>query len=209
MMTPEEQLRQVFAPLADRVRDEIARHVDAAVVEAAALARDRAESGAPRPQADRSDAKGLERVLDAVRALDRSRSLTEVLDTLIGCAGREAGRAGIFLVRGGQVCGWRFIGFDPSTADAAVAPMDLAEARVIGDAIRGGGVVFGDGPARLTPSGEGPAAAVPLALAGQTVAALYADAVTNRAGLEIIARHAARCLEALVAINAARAIAGS
>ena len=63
--------------------------------------------------AGRAEQASAERVADSIRAIDRSRSLSEILDTLASAAGRETTRAAVFLVQDGQLRGWRFIGFGP------------------------------------------------------------------------------------------------
>jgi hypothetical protein len=59
-----------------------------------------------------------ERLADAMRAMDRVGSLSEILDTLAGCARRDAARVSVFLVRGSQLRAWRFIGFGPKLDEA-------------------------------------------------------------------------------------------
>src|SRR5207247_10743475 len=53
-----------------------------------------------------------ERLLAAIRAMDRARSLTEIFDALSVGAEREAPRAAVLLVRDATLRGWRFTGFD-------------------------------------------------------------------------------------------------
>jgi hypothetical protein len=137
------------------------------------------------------------RLLDAIRALDTSQTLQEVLETLMTSAAAEGGRAGILLVRDGRLHGWKFHGFGSSLSDPS--SLDLE-------------------PGNATSLAEGrDSVEIPLALFDETVAVLYADrdpalrpaaATPWRDTLEILARHAARALEALTAIKTARAIAG-
>jgi len=241
-MTVEEQLRQALVPLADRVRDEIARDLDRAILAATTLARDDRERAAADARAqgwedgreqgryegrqeaeheareqldaarasartERSPESDGNRLLDAVRAIDRGRSLTEILDTLLGCAAREAGRAGIVLVHHGQLSGWGFIGFDRPVDRETTLSLEPSDAGVLAEAIRTAGVVFGDAPPSFArPLAGEVCAAVPLSIGGEVVAVLYADDLLNRQALEVIARHTARCLEALIALQATHAL---
>jgi hypothetical protein len=181
---------------------------------------------------DRSaDLAASERLLDAVRAIDRGRSLSEILDTLVSSAGREAARAGVFVARGNRLRGWRFVGFPTLDADPAI-DLSFADAGVIAEAVRTGDTASGEtgahaGPpafARLDAGRE--SLAIPIAMAERVVAVLYADQsnaatspISDRQSpilspdppawperLEILTRHAARCLEALTAVKAARAL---
>src|SRR5262245_52915642 len=81
-----------------------------------------------------SETGNIDRLLDGIRAIDRARSLGEVLDTLAACGGREASRAAVFLVRGSHLRGWRFIGFDASFADAWSVDAASVHADAIADA---------------------------------------------------------------------------
>ena len=161
-----------------------------------------------------------ERLADAIRAIDDSRSLSEILDTLASCAGREATRAAVFLVRDGLLRGWRFIGFGPTFDRASAIEARLAAGGIIEEAVRTqaavskGSAAPGAAP-RLTEVPEGSEMlAVPVTVGGQVVAALYADSDVGkdrespsaawRPALEMMARHAARCLESITAIRTAQ-----
>ncbi len=158
----------------------------------------------------RGDAGASDRLANAIRTLDRARSLSEILDTLASCAAREAARIGILVVAADRFRGWRFIGFDPSFDDAARIDVSVEQSGVIGEAARSiapAGVGDGIQPPSFASDANGrPAIAIPLVLSGQTVAVLYAEleeAQRQRAEgtLEIVARHAARCLEAVTAFK--------
>jgi GAF domain len=165
-----------------------------------------------------------ERFVEAVRAMDRARSLSEILDTLASWAGREAARVGVLLVRDGQLRAWRFIGFDPAMDDASALELPLEGAGIIAEAVKTGQTAFAESGhsanvpsfAQLPPGSE--MLAVPIAMAGQVVAVLYADQAANETAgeghraslfvwpaiLEVLARHATRCLEATTAFRAAQ-----
>ena len=111
------------------------------------------------------------------------------------------------LVRGETFCVWRFIGFDASHA----IEFGHAAGGVITEAVRSGAPASSDNSAphfaALPPGQE--CFAAPLIMGGQIVAVLYADHAPGGRWtdtLEILARHAARCLEALTAAKAARAL---
>ena len=176
--------------------------------------------------ADAADQATGERLADAMRAIDRSRSLSEILDTLASCAGRETTRAAVFLVREGQLRGWRFIGFGPDFDRASAFEAPLTDGGILNEAVRTEGAIStesstpGAAP-RFAEVGPGcEMIAAPVLVGGQVVAALYADQyVSGREGraprfawrpaLEMMARHAGRCLEGITAIRAAQLLTGS
>jgi hypothetical protein len=144
------------------------------------------------------------RLLDAIRMIDEARSLTAVLDALVARAAGEASRAGALLVRAGRVRGWR----DDDHLD-----LPLAETGFVADAVRAGFPASTTAAGVASPPFASAAAgaelhAFPLALSGVVVAVLYAEG-GDAGTLEILARHAARALEALTAFKTARAVAGA
>ena len=155
------------------------------------------------------------RLVDAIQAIGRARSLSDILDTLVNCAAREAERAALFLVRGGRFRAWKFVGFGPALDEDSSLEYGFDEAGVMGAAARTNAAAIGDGgDAAVAPSFAALAPgdrclAVPIAFSGDVVAVLYADQGTHgvwTAAVEVIARHAARSLEALTAFKAARTI---
>lgn len=165
-----------------------------------------------------------QRLIEAIRAIDSAKSLTEVLDTLVSSAGSQARRAAILLLRNGQLRGWRFIGFGPLDEKTDV-DIPASEAGVIADAARTGSPVSADSAAPNTapafaalPAGR-EVLAVPVVMSGQIVAVLYADAGPEESStqdhprlvwpaiVELLALHGARCLEAITALRAAKALA--
>ena len=169
-------------------------------------------AAAPRPE------EVLGRVVDGVRRLDRASSLTGVLNALAEVAGGEAQRAGVVIVEGERIRGWRFVGFDPALTSAEQVDLALVDAGIVGeaaqsaasrsvdaDAAAGGGV-----PAFMTlPSGAN-AVAVPVMVGGGVSAIVYGDdgggepAAGWRESIEILARHAGHCLEGLTAARLAQ-----
>lgn len=212
-MTFDEQLRRAFETLTDRLHDDIRREVQIAVDEALA-AKPAAE---PARAIETADSK---RLLDSIQWLGRARSLSETLDTLASVAAREASRVAVLTLRGGRVHGWRFLGFGDLDQ---TPPVDLlfADAGIIATAARNNEVAV-DQPAPSFASLESgvQCMAVPLALAGEVVAVLYADAGSgsptpestnpesrlNADNLEILARFAARGMEAMTAFKVARSL---
>jgi flagellar biosynthesis/type III secretory pathway protein FliH len=168
-----------------------------------------------------------ERLVASIRAMDQARSLSEILDTLVGCAGREAARVGVFLVRGDHLHGWRFIGFGPPLDDGNELQLLVSDAGIVGDAL-GAGAASGDSVAGTSapsfadlPAGRD-ALAVPVPMGGRVVAVLYADQGAAdpvgesdtpreawRETLGVMTRHAGRCLEAMTAVRTAELLTGS
>jgi flagellar biosynthesis/type III secretory pathway protein FliH len=136
------------------------------------------------------DTGNTERLAESVRAIASARSLAEILDTLVSCAGRESERAGVWVIRAGRLHHWRSTG-------AAAAEPDLAldDRGAVAEAARKNSVATSDDTL-----------AVPIAMAGQVVAVLFAIPAANSGAIEILARYAARCLEALTAFKAARTL---
>jgi hypothetical protein len=168
------------------------------------------------------DRKASERLVDAIRAIDGARSLSDVLNTAVNCAGREAARAAIFLVQGVEVRSWRGVGFGPAMEVPGAIALSFAESGIIGDVVRSGAPAAGGKGTTAAPPFAGlgadrPTLAVPIVVGGAVVAVLYADqggageSVREpwSAALEVIARHAARSLEALTAFRAAQVATGS
>jgi hypothetical protein len=160
---------------------------------------------------------GVTRLLESVRGLDGAASLSEVLDALALGAGREAARAAVVVLRGDRINGWRLSGFGPRDGQPKSIDLPLAESGVIGLAVAaaravttrdGQSAAAGPGFDKLPPDRMG--LAVPVVVGGRVVAVVYADAVTLDGHerpvpsswpelIEVLARHAGRCLEALTA----------
>ena len=160
----------------------------------------------------------VERVLTAVRAMDASRSLSDVLTSLTSSAASEAPRVALFVLNGDDLRGWKSAGFagEPSSLRASVK-----DPGVLGEALRRREPV-------ATSEGEGPAApafaelppgraamAVPLLVGNQPVAVLYADDAADGTpaapaswpeAIQILGRHASVTLAHLTAARAADAM---
>jgi hypothetical protein len=158
---------------------------------------------------------GVSRLLESVRGLDGASSLSEVLDALALAAGREAARAAVVVLRNDRILGWRMSGFGPRDSQPKSIDLSLADSGVIGLAVGAGrGVTTKDsqsasvGPGFESLSQDRMGLAVPVIVGGRVVAVVYADAVTTDGHerhvpsswpelIEVLARHAGRCLEAL------------
>ena len=176
-----------------------------------------------RAEAASRDRDAAARLVEGIRALDAARSLIDILDTLVKSAGQEASRVCVFLVRTGNFRSWRLTGFGPALDTGDPLDIEAAEAGVIEHAARTAtvAIVEGDSDAAAPAFAQLPSGrrglAVPLALCGQVVAVLYADELEpemsnpepgtlNLDPLEVLSRHAARCLESLTVIKATRSL---
>jgi hypothetical protein len=155
------------------------------------------------------------RLLESIRGLDGATSLTEVLDALALAAAKEAARAAVVVLRGERIQGWRMSGFGPRDKQPKSIDLTLADSGVIGLAIGAGRPIntrdnqsAAVGPGFETLPADRMGLAVPVIVGGRVVAVVYADAVSIEGGerhvpsswpelIEILARHAGRCLEAL------------
>lgn len=158
---------------------------------------------------------GVTRLLESVRGLDGATTLSEVLDALALAAAREAARAAVVVLRGERINGWKLSGFGPRDAQPKSIDLPLGESGVIGLAVGAARAVTtrdsqtaatGPGFEKISPDRMG--LAVPVVVGGRVVAVVYADAVTLDGQerpvpsswpelIEVLARHAGRCLEAL------------
>jgi hypothetical protein len=215
------QARTDAARELDEVRSQAERQTAEKLRELeAAGAQARAESLEEQTRQSADEATGAARLVEAIQLIDAARSLSEILDTLVSAAGREAARAAILLVRDPLMRGWRFIGFDPSLETAPAVDIPIDAAGIIGDAVRARTTAAGRSPASVpgftTLPADRQAIAVPLLLEGKPVAVLYADEGVGEAArpartaiIEVLTRHAARALEAVTAFRTAQAITGN
>src|SRR3954468_7166163 len=217
------QARAEAAAQVDEARAEAERQIAATLRELAAAEAQAREQGRAealdelQARSHSEDASSAARLVDAIQMIDSARSLTEILDTLVSCAAREVPRAGVLLVGEAAVRGWRFVGFDSAFDAASSIEIAVDAPGAIGEAIRTRAPAAGHAPA-AAPAFAGladgrQAMAVPLLLAGNPVAVLYADEGADgqaqparQSALEVLARHAARALEAVTAFRTAQAI---
>lgn len=189
----------------------LAQSVDAARREAAAVSeRSLVDVRAVERHAELAQ---VERVADSIRRLDIARSLTEILDVLVMAAEREAPRVAVFLLRGNSLIGWRAAGFGADT-DPRHLHVPLDQDGLLTRAARAASAVAttsaAPGESLNTPFGtlsaDNAGLAVPVRVGGETVAVVYADdAAAGKREVpsawpevvEILVRHAGRCLEVL------------
>lgn len=158
---------------------------------------------------------GVSRLLESVRGLDGATTLSEVLDALALAAAREAARAAVVVLRGERIQGWRLSGFGTRDSQPKSVDLPLADSGVIGLAIGAArAVTTRDSQSASVGPGFEPlpsdrmGLAVPVIVSGRVVAVVYGDAVAMDGHerhvpsswpelIEVLARHAGRCLEAL------------
>jgi hypothetical protein len=175
------------------------------------------EAAALRAAAEQGSLAAMERLLDAFRRLDQASTLTALIDTLAEAAGGETTRSAVFVVRGREVRGWRQAGFSDGPADVRAVNVSLDGAGPIGVCVRSKARVdispstFADGDLAFMAAADAASGlAMPVTLGGETAAVIYGDdgGAGGPAGwretIEILARHASRCLEAQTAIRAAK-----
>lgn len=165
-----------------------------------------------------------ERLVEVIRLLDGARSVPDTLDILLRGTAREAARAAIVLVRGQELQGWRFVGFGARVDNPTEFRQALVGSGVIEEAVRTLSLAFTHGRVRVPapswaelPTGRR-GVAMPVVLQQRVVAALYADqgpqadpkgdqvpheGVSWPVVVEVMTRHASRCLEASAVIKTA------
>jgi hypothetical protein len=234
-MTLDDELTRAVETLGERLRDDLSRELrlltdqlaEARARDAAAVAEPIAPLEVAQAAAvetaghtsERAPADRMQRLLDGVRAIDRARTLTGVIDALLDAANGEAPRAAMFLVRDGRVRAHRTAGF-PTSISSAAMDSAVADAGVVGVAVERGAVASSpaDGPVPGFAQSADlelaslEALALPITLDGEAVAVLYVDRpdaggapALDPSLLEVLARHAGRALEALTAFKTARA----
>jgi hypothetical protein len=163
----------------------------------------------------------INRLVESIRGLDGATSLSEVLDALALAAGKEAARAAVVVLRAERIQGWKLHGFGARDANPKAIDIPLAESGVIGMAVAAARPVTtldsetaAIGPGFHTLPTDRTGLAVPVVVGGRVVAVIYADSVTLDGAehltpsgwpelIEVLSRHAGRCLEAMTAQRAA------
>jgi GAF domain-containing protein len=254
LMEFDERLQRAFDALAESLHQEIAARLnatrvdlagsvqeerDVAITLAANEARSAAEQDLGKQTADavcraehdvrakltEAHDAATERLLEAVRAIDGARGLSEILDALVDAAAADGGRAAVFLPQGTALKSWRLVGFDRAHGAGSSVELSFADGGLIAEAGETGR------PARLDPGAprqalvpsfvdlpeQSRAVAVPLVMSEQVFAILYVDEGHREpaareawpATIEILARHAARALESVTASRFAQVAEGS
>jgi hypothetical protein len=152
-------------------------------------------------------------VVPAVRALDESASLEEVLVRLTAGALTHCDRAMLLMLRSDRLHAWHSLGFEEGEAE--LHDLSAEAAGIAGTAARENRVLTHRGDAGTLPSfvsstDVSEASALPVTVGGAVVAVLYADVAEERlpdsawvADLEVLTRHAGRMLETLTMQGAA------
>ena len=82
----------------------------------------------------KADDASLDRLADAMRAMDRGTSLSEILEALAAAASCECTRTGVFLLSGGLLRSFRIAGLpedvDQLPADVKSVPLVLAGSQI-------------------------------------------------------------------------------
>jgi hypothetical protein len=207
---------------ADREVEEARRRADRDLAEArAAFDAERtatadelskARTSVPAPAVSGNRAAGI---LEGIRAIDNSTSLSTALAAVTRAAASQAPRAAMFVVHGSELREWPVEGV--AGVDAGPIRADGREAGFLAEVLRTGEpVATGEGgtlPAFARLATGSSAIAVPFTLGGQPVAVLYADAGNNGGSpgaweetVQILGRHASAFLAYLTALKTAQAM---
>ncbi len=154
----------------------------------------------------------------AVSGMDEASSLSEVLDALSEGLRSQAPRSAVLVFQDDRARVWRRSGFPPE-AHGLGTDLNLPDHADLQAILEGAAPALIDGTGDQTPVlGLAPlpvghqGLAVPVAIGGQSAALVYADGGGSSDerlapgwtdAVEILARHAARCLETLTAMRAA------
>jgi len=187
--------------------------------EGRAIASTQASIAAARVSEREQEMASITRLVESIRGLDGATSLSEVLDALALAAAREAARAAVVVIKGEHITGWRIAGFGARDAQPKSIDLPLEEAGVIALAVSSARAATtrdgaADGPGFEHLPAERMGMAVPVLVGGRVVAVVYADSAGGDSAdhvvpsswpeaIELLARHAGRCLEALTAQKAA------
>ena len=211
---------QIESEVGQKMREELAAadtRMKAALADSEARASEAVKSSvaAARVRERELEMVGVTRLLESIRGLDGASSLSEVLDALATASAKEAARAAVVVLRGDRIQGWKMSGFGPRDSQPKSIDLPLAEAGVIGMAVGAARVVStrdgqaaAAGPGFEKLSADRMGLAVPVIVGGRVVAVVYADGVSMDGHetavpsgwpevIEVLTRHAGRCLEAL------------
>lgn len=160
----------------------------------------------------------VERLLGAMQAIGRGRSLSDTLNSLIDASATFAPRVALFVVKGTELRGWRAAGFETATAALALGADDRANRGLLDRALE-------SGSATTTASEAAPAfahlaenrsgLAVPIVVGGRGVAVLYADDASVEdpdapsawpEAIQLLASHASACVAQITAVRTTQAL---
>jgi chemotaxis protein histidine kinase CheA len=154
-------------------------------------------------------------VVDGLRAIDASRTLTEALEKVLRHTSAIAPRAAVFLVNGARLRSWKTIGFPQFE-------MQPFESAITGTGLLAQAIQTGE-PAASSPSEPPPTFAalpgdlasvvIPVLVGGRAVALVYADNAAKsdispawRDAIEGLVRHASTHLALLTALRTVQAM---
>ena len=126
------------------------------------------------------------RFADAMRLIDEAPSLSDVLNALAACVGREVERSAVLVVAPGRLRGWHSSGFGGAAADARTIELSSDAGGLVGAALGAKAMVVSLASTASTPADDRPpfaqganlrdAAAAPVVLGGTVAAVVYVDA---------------------------------
>lgn len=167
----------------------------------------------------------LERLMNAVRGIDESTTLTGILGALMRGAAAETSRVAILLVDGYMLRTWEHVGFDEGTgptempigaAGTLAAAVALKQTSFVPTVIEGRDSAV---PGFMRVSAGHTGLVVPLSVGGDVVAVLYADDVARALEqedaplwteeIQLLARHAALRLENVTSVRTVEVLAGT
>lgn len=167
------------------------------------------------PAATVDAAATVQALTQAAAAMDAAATLSQVLDALSDGLAAQAPRSAVLVIQDGNARVWRRNGLPQETPEIGT---DL----VLADHADLAAIASTSEPALVEPTGDRPVLglvslpeghqglAVPVAIGGQVAALVYADRGDDERqapgwadAVELLARHAARCLETLTAMRAA------
>ncbi len=153
------------------------------------------------------------RLLDGIRSLDAAASLSEVLDALGRAVTQLTGRSAVLILRSDRLVGWALQGFGAYDGQPKTVDLGLNEGGIIAAAIETAAPAssrdhVSAGPPAFAQAQAGFRLAAPVIVGGRVVGVVYTeegaeverdDAMTARWPIliELLTRHAARCLEAV------------
>jgi hypothetical protein len=184
-----------------------------------------------RQLAESAAAPAINDVLQGMRRLDAAASLSQVFDALVEVDLPKI-RIAMFVANGPTLRGWRGVGFDgPEGVDVRyITLVTSTAAGLLAQAVTTGDTCYtrgepGEPEPEFIPLPRGRrAVAVPVRVGGRAVGALYADNARDSAdapgesddatrgapswanSVEILARYAGRCLEALTAARTSQVL---
>jgi len=103
-MTLDERLQRAVDSIGDKLRNDLVQELSGLSLKAP------------------SDDASVGRLADALRAIDRATSLSEALEALATAVSKESPRAGVFLLSGGRLRGFRVFGL-PDDVDQLPSQM--------------------------------------------------------------------------------------